>query len=146
MGTTYVSQATYQAAQAQLSQLQTQIQAARQILDQDQQAIASLKNQIAQLQAKPHIVSYRYQYLSNTNSCLYHYEKIAVYSDGTEKDVGTVTRQEGICTSAPTVKYTYREYLSNTNSCYYHYAVIAVYTNGQKQQIGTVTVKEGKCA
>jgi hypothetical protein len=146
MTTQYVSRAAYQAAQQTLAGLQSQIQSARTQLAQDQGEIASLQQQIAQLQAKPHIVGYRYQYLSNTNSCLYHYEKIAIYSNGTEQDVGTVTRQQGICTNTPTVQYTYRKYLSNTNSCYYHYAVIAVYTNGQQQQIGTVTVKQGKCA
>lgn len=88
----------------------------------------------------PKLVSTSLKYLYNENSCLFTYEKIGHYSDGSTRNLGKVTQQQGNCASKPTVKYTYRHYLYNANG-YYHYAIMAVYTNGKTEQIGTVTTK-----
>lgn len=90
----------------------------------------------------PTLVSKSEVYLSNVNSCLYNYQVIGHYSNGTTKVLGTITRQEGDCANQPTVKYTFRRYASNVDSTYYTYDVIAVYTNGTEKQIGTVVVKK----
>jgi subtilase family serine protease len=43
-------------------------------------------------------VKYTYrEYLSNTNSCYYHYAVIAVYTNGQKQQIGTVTVKEGKC-------------------------------------------------
>jgi hypothetical protein len=141
----YVSKSQYDAERALYQSLQKQISAAQATLQQQAQEIASLQAQLARLQAQPHIVGYRDVYVSNTYSCLYHYDRYAVYSNGTTKLVGTVTKQEGHCAGLPPIQYVYLKYLSNTDSCYYHYAVMAHFLSGGDQQVGTVTIKRGNC-
>lgn len=134
----YVSKTTYNKAVNQLNSLNTEISSAQSTLSQQNSQIQSLQNQIASLkQQEPHIVSYQNQYVKNCYSCLYLYNRYAVYSNGTKKQVSTVVKRLNACAGLP-VTYVGLKYLFNSDGGkYYHYAVYAYMSNGSKKQIGT---------
>ena len=78
-------------------------------------------------------------------TCLYHFEVIGQYSDGTTRDLGTVTRKKSGCTpqaakKAPpqvTLRYTYNHYLSfNDQTCLDTFQKMGVYSDGTTRPIG----------
>lgn len=81
------------------------------------------------------LVKTTYTYRFNHFSCLYFYEKVGHYADGSTKNLGLVVRQDKACQGLPPVQYVYLTYLSHRGDTY-RYAVMAVFQNGTQKQVG----------
>lgn len=78
-------------------------------------------------------------------TCLYHFEVIGHYSDGTTRDLGTITKAKAGCkppakkAASPkvTLKYSYAHYLSfDAKTCLYTFQKMGVYSDGTTRAIG----------
>lgn len=151
-----VSVPQYNKAVQQLRALNAQVTKNNQILAQEARTIRELEAQTA---AKPtgtpaptatkptatltptttqsgaHVVSTHLEYARNCYSCLYLYERVDTYSNGTTTRT-PVIKQLNACAGLPVV-YVGLVYLSNKNSTYYKYAVYAYLSNGTRKQIAT---------
>lgn len=134
----YVSSSTYNQAVAQLKQLNSQVSTDQATLKQQQQQITALHQQIAAVRGQSPgstVVQSKIVYVKNCYSCLYLYNRIDTYADGTQKTT-PVIRQLNKCAGLP-VTYVGLVYKSNINGRTYIYDLYAKNNQGLNHFIGT---------
>lgn len=133
----YVSATTYNAALTQLNTLTSEITADQTTISQQAAQISTLQSQISALQSQtPTVVSSQLVYVKNCFSCLYLYNQVDTYSDGTHKTTPVVKRR-GACAGLP-VTYVGLVYKANTNGGQtYVYNLYAKNAQGLNKFIGT---------